>query len=183
MFRYGPFFINKDGLGSLVYASNKLSLLALGILEGEPYKSDFLEERKKGIFLGTLLKYDFLQIFFYKDFFKDKGYNLKTTIAPEFYLSMDWKFSPQIFVQYWNTSYVNYYFGVKPTEVDSGMNVFNGHQTVNYGFMLEATHFVNNWIFVIDLGIKSYGKEVYTSPTVVKKNEIRFITSVLLKLF
>lgn len=182
-FRYGPLFLNKDGLGSLLYHSDEFTFLAMGLLEGEPYQAKGLEERKKGLFLGSIFKYNLFELIFYNDFFKNKGYNLKAKLAPDFYLSMDWKFSPQVFVQYWDNKYVDYYFGVKQTESNSSMKTFKGYQTINFGAMLEVMHYVGNWIFVGDIGLKCYGKEVFSSPTVVRQNEVRFITSVLYKLF
>lgn len=183
LFRYGPFFLSKDGLGSLIFHYDELNVLVMGLLEGEPYLSAGLHERKKGIFLGSMLKYKLVDFFYYNDFLSDKGYNLKLNLAPEFYADPDWKFIPQIFVQYWDKKYVDYYFGVKSDEQGSGMKPFQGRATVNFGTMLELIHYVDNWMFSLDIGVKSYGREVYTSPTVVKKNEVRFITSVLYKIF
>lgn len=182
-FRYGPLFLNKDGLGSLLYHTDEFSLLAMGLLEGEPYKAKGLHERKKGLFVGSILKYNLFELFYYNDFFKNKGYNIKLNLAPEFYVRVDWKFIPQIFVQYWDSKYVDYYFGVKPDESISGMKNFKGHHTINFGTMFEVMHYVGNWTFIGDIGVKSYGKEVFTSPTVVRKNEVRFITSVLYRFF
>ncbi|MDO9180787.1 MAG: DUF4833 domain-containing protein, partial [Bacteriovorax sp.] len=81
-FRYGPIFLNKDGLGSLVYHSNEFSLLAMGLLEGEPYLAEGLHERKRGFFLGAIVKYNLVELFYYNDFFYNKGYNMKLNIAP-----------------------------------------------------------------------------------------------------
>ncbi len=183
-FRYGPVFLNKNGLGSLLYSSGELSLLGMGILEGEPYTSPGLNDRPKGIFLGGILKYNFLELTYYRDFFHNKGLNFKVNLAPEYYVNLDWKLSPQVFVQYWNHDYVDYYFGVHRDEVvTGGLRFYEGNSTMNYGTMFEVLHFIGKWTFVVDVGLKMYGKEVYASPTVVKQNEVRFITSILYKFF
>jgi len=183
-FRYGPFFINQDGMGSLVFNWKDISILALAIIEGEPYKSTGLDVRNRGVFLGTVAKLDMLQIIYYRDFFTQKGANLKATLAPEFYPALDWRLSPQFSIQYWNKDYVKYYYGVKPSESSSsGLPVYDPGYTINGIFMFEALHYVGKWTFVNSLGMKFYGKEVYESPTVVRKNEVRFITSVLYKVF
>jgi hypothetical protein len=183
-FRYGPVFLNKNGLGSLLYSSGELSLLGMGILEGEPYTSPGLNDRPKGIFLGGILKYNFLELTYYRDFFHNKGLNFKVNLAPEYYINLDWKLSPQVFVQYWNHDYVDYYFGVHRDEVvTGGLRFYEGNSTMNYGTMFEVLHFIGKWTFVVDVGLKMYGKEVYASPTVVKQNEVRFITSILYKFF
>jgi hypothetical protein len=183
-FRYGPLFLSKDGLGSLVFNKGDLSVVAMGIIEGEPYETYGLDRRSQGFFLGSILKYNLFELIYYNDFFKDKGYNLKINLVPVIYSSMDWKLSPQVFAQYWNSDYVNYYFGVKPNEsVRSSMNSYRTHHAINYGALMEGIHYVANWSFVLDLGIKNFSKVVYLSPTVVKKSEIQFITAVVYKFF
>ena len=182
-FRYGPLFVNKDGLGSLVYSSGDFTVLAMGILEGEPYKAPDLFEREKGIFFGSIVKYDFAEFIYYNDFLKNKGYNLKRNLAPEYFHTMAWKFVPQVYVQYWDKNYDDYYFGVKNEEVSASWKAYQGKPTLNYGGMFEVNHFIKKWQFIVSTGVKFYGKEVYTSPTVTKKEEFRFIASVLYKLF
>lgn len=182
-FRYGPVFLNKNGFGSLLYHSGEFSLLGMALLEGEPYKAAGLMERDQGVYAGTILKYNFIELTWYNDFIHNKGYNLKLNLAPEFYYRLAWKFSPQIFAQYWDKNYVDYYFGVKPSEASSGMRTFNGNATLNYGAMFQVMHFVKKWTFVVDAGVKVYGNEVNSSPTVIRSKEFRFITSVLYKVF
>jgi hypothetical protein len=183
LFRYGTIFLNKDGLGSLLFHKNTFNLLGFGILEGEPYSTTGLHERKKGFFLGGIAKYHMAELIFYKDFFKNKGASMKLNLAPEYFPKLDWKIIPQMYVQYWDRDYVDYYFGVRPDEVTSERKAFIGKFTFNYGTMIEAMHFVDKWTFVLDVGIKFYGTEVYTSPTVVRSNELRFITGILYKFF
>lgn len=182
-FRYGPIFLNKNGLGSLLFHKGDLSILGMGLLEGEPYRAQGLYARDKGIFAGGIVKFNALEFTYYNDFLKNKGYNLKLNLAPEFYYRMSWKFSPQIFLQYWNNSYVDYYFGVKPEEASSQWRQFEGKATMNYGAMFETQHFVKKWTFVVSTGVKVYGKEVYSSPTVTRQKEMRFIASILYKIF
>jgi hypothetical protein len=183
-FRYGPFFLNQDGLGSLVFNWGDVSILALMLFEGEPYKTSGIESRTRGVYIGSIAKLDMLQVVYYKDFFSQKGSNLKATLAPEFYPSLSWRISPQFSVQYWNNQYVNYFYGVKPNEsATSGFREYVGKKTLNYAAMLETVHYVNKWTFVNAAGMKFYGKEVYQSPTVTRKNELRFVTSILYKIF
>lgn len=182
-FRYGPLFLNKNGIGSLLYNKGDFSLLGMAILEGEPYKAQGLMERDQGIYAGTILKYNLVELTWYNDFIHEKGYNLKLNLAPEFYYRLAWKFSPQVFLQYWDKNYVDYYFGVKPSESASGMRPFNGNATLNYGGGIEIMHFVKKWTYVLNVGVKVYGNEVNSSPTVIKTKEFRFITSVLYKVF
>ncbi len=183
LFRYGPFFLNKNGMGSLVFHQKDFTVLAMGVSEGEPYETDGLSKKDKGIFLGSILKYKILELTYYNDFLEDRGYNLKANLAPEFYFDLDWKFSPQLYVQYWDRDYVNFYFGVRPHETGTGFPVYETKHTINYGTLFEMIHFVDKWTYVMDVGMKFYGKEVHNSPTVVRKNEVRFIASVIYKFF
>lgn len=183
-FRYGPFFLNQDGLGSLVFNWGDVSILALALLEGEPYKTTGIDPRTRGVYLGSIAKFDMLQVLYYKDFFSSKGTNLKVTMAPEFYPTLSWRLSPQLSVQYWDKEYVNYYYGVRPEEVStSGFPEYVGKSSISYIGMFETLHYVDKWTFVNALGMKFYGKEVYESPTVTRKNEVRFITSIFYKFF
>jgi outer membrane scaffolding protein for murein synthesis (MipA/OmpV family) len=182
-FRYGPFFINKNGLGSLLFNSGHFSILGMGLLEGEPYRAHGLYSREQGVFMGSIIKYDATEFTYYNDFLENKGYNLKLNFVPEIFYRLSWKFSPQVFVQYWNKSYVEYYFGVKPEEVSPQWKFYHGSPTINYGTMLEVSHFVKKWTFAISTGVKFYGKEVYSSPTVTRQNEIRFIATIMYKVF
>ena len=182
-FRYGPFFLNKNGMGSLVFYWKDLSILAMGVSEGEPYSTSGLIDRNRGIFLGSIAKYGIVDVTYYNDFFEDKGYNVKATIAPEFYLDLHWKLSPQFSVQFWDKKYVNYYYGVRPQELQSGYPVYETDGTLNYALMFETVHFIQKWTFIGSAGMKFYGSEVYHSPTVNRKNEVRLIASILYKIF
>ncbi|MEA9355645.1 MipA/OmpV family protein [Bacteriovorax sp. PP10] len=182
-FRYGPFFINKNGLGSLLYNSGNFSILGMGLLEGEPYRAQGLYDREQGVFIGSIIKYNYVEFTYYNDFLKNKGYSLKLNLAPEFFYRLSWKFAPQLFIQYWNRAYVEYYFGVKPEEVSPTWKFYKGSPTINYGTMFEINHFVKKWTFALSTGVKFYGKEVYHSPTVTRQNEVRFIATVMYKVF
>lgn len=183
-FRYGPFFLNKNGLGSLLFNFKDFSIVGMGLLEGEPYDGEGLQKRHQSVYLGTILKFNLIELTYYNDFFKDRGYNLKLNLAPEIFYNLSWKFSPQLYVQYWDNRYVDYYFGVAADETrSSGFKLYEGHHTVNYGSMFEVMHFKNRWTFLVSGGVKFYGKEVFSSPTVSRSKEVRFISSVLFKFF
>lgn len=184
MFRYGPLFLNREGAGTLAYSKNDFTVLFLAILDGEAYEAGGMRERKEGIYLGTTVKYNLVELSFFNDFFDERGYNFKLNFAPSFHYLTKWKFTPQAYVQYWDDKYVDYYFGVNPAETQAtGLKTYNGRHTLNYGTLFEVNHFVDKWTYLGIVGAKFYGKEVYTSPTVVKKNELRLILGVLYKIF
>lgn len=183
-FRYGPFFLNKNGAGSLLFHKGNLSVLGMALLEGEPYKSPGLQDRGQGVFFGSIIKYRFMEFTYYRDFINSKGMNFKVNLAPEFYYRISWKFTPQFYVQYWNDKYVDYYFGVTKEEAGaSPFKEYRGTNTINYGTMFETQHYVERWTFIGSVGAKYYGDEVFHSPTVHKKTEFRLILSALYKVF
>jgi hypothetical protein len=182
--RYGPIFLSKEGMGSLLYSANGLSLLGTALLKGEAYKYTGINERKDGLYLGGILKYNIIELTYYNDFFKKKGHNLKFALTQDFQKNIDWKFKPQIYVQYFDPTYVDYYYGVSAAEsVTSGLPAFKGKGALNYATMLETHYFIKRWTIVGGFGAKFYGKEVYTSPTVVKTYEIRSFFGILYKIF
>ncbi len=184
MFRYGPLFLNREGAGTLAFNKGDFTVLLMGVLKGESYEAGGMRDRKEGIFLGSTLKYNLVELIYFNDFFKDRGYNFKLNFAPSFHYLTKWKFSPQAYVQYWDNKYVDYYFGVSPGETQAtGLKTYNGKHTFNYGTLFEVNHYVDKWTFLGIVGAKFYGKEVYTSPTVVKKNELRLVLGVLYKVF
>lgn len=184
MLRYGPLFINREGAGSLAFSKDKLSILAVAILKGEDYKRSGMRERNDGIYLGGILKYDLVEFSYSNDFFKDKGYHMKLALSPSFHHLTKWSFKPQVYVQYWDNQYMDYYFGVNQDEsLNTGLRTYKGKHTLNYATSLEVNHFVDKWILIGLFGGKLYGKEVYTSPTVTKKFEFRTVLGVLYKIF
>jgi hypothetical protein len=181
--RYGPVFLSKDGMGSLLYSAGNLSFLGMATIEGEPYKHRGLSVRETGIFVGGILKYKFSELIYYNDFINDKGYNLKLNIGPEYQRYVDWKIKPQVYLQYWDNEYVNYYFGVEEREIGSGFSSYKGKRTINYGTLTEISYFSGRWTYTTGLGAKFYGKEVSNSPTVVRTYELRGLFTVLYKIF
>lgn len=183
LFRYGPIFFNRDGFGTLAYHTGDLSVLVMAVLKGEAYESGGLHERKERIFAGSTLQFKDVNLTYYQDYFSNNGMNLKLNYAPSYRPLLKWKISPQVYAQYWDEKYVEYYFGVKPSESASGLPVFKGESTLNYGSVLEVHHFDDRWTYISVLGAKFFGKEVYNSPTMTKKHEIRLILGALYKIF
>ena len=184
LFRYGPLFLNRDGLGSLLYTSGDFTALLIGVLKGEALIAPGLSERKQSLFLGGIFKYSFLEFTIYNDFFKDKGYNAKLNFTKSFHHFLKWKTTPSAYVQYFDDKYVDYYFGVtKPESITSGLRAYEGKHTLNYGINFEVNYMIDRWTVIANIGEKWYGSSVHSSPTVVKKNETRGVLGILYKLF
>ena len=183
LFRYGPLFLNREGLGTLAYHTGDLNVLVMAVLKGEAHESGGLRERRERIFAGSTLQYKFVNLTYYQDYFSNNGMNLKLNFAPSYRPLLKWKISPQVYAQYWDDRYVDYYFGVKSSESSSGLPVYKGNSTMNYGSVVEVHHYDERWTYITAVGAKFFGKEVYNSPTMAKKHEVRLILSALYKIF
>jgi hypothetical protein len=183
--RVGPFFVNKDGAGIALLYFDKLKLLGFALYEGEPYKTDGMEERKKSFHLGGGIRLFDLEAMYYQDVqSRSRGKVLKVTYAPVFG-SKDYTFSPRIYAQLWDQKYVDYFFGVKRNEVDEsiGRNYYSGKRASNYGFMLRNVWNIKKIKYVLSAGYKFYGARVFNSPTVIKKRELRILLGFMYKFY
>lgn len=185
LIRYGPLFVNNDGAGSVILPLEYFTLLATFLLEGEPYQSDFIRNRKKSLYFGPLLKIKWLELLYYKDIREiSYGEVLKITLAPTFEFTNTWTFNPRVFWQYWDDEYVDYYFGVNGQEAQAlGIESYATSETKNYGFMFRNVLKYKRWNFVASTGMKFYGKEVDNSPLTIRDNEFRLILGFLYNLF
>lgn len=180
LIRYGPLFINQDGAGSLLYHNELFSLLGTFLWEGEPYRNDGLIEREKSIFFGPLLKFNALEILYYRDLqSRSKGQVFKITLAPEFKPLKKLSITPRPFVQYWDANYVDYYFGVSSNEMIHDYAEYKGRAGINYGIALRNVYEQKKLRYVLSLESKFYAENVYHSPIMNKKVEHRMILGFL----
>lgn len=182
-FRLGPLFINKDGAGIALAYFKYVKLIALALYEGEPYRTDGMEERKKSFHIGGGFRIFDLEILYYQDIqSRSNGKVLKVFYAPSFE-KKNYIFSPRVYAQFWDSKYVDYFFGVKSNEVTSARSQYRGKRTTNYGFMLQNVWNNGNMKYILSGGYKFYGPPVYNSPTVTRKNEQRIVLGIMYKFF
>lgn len=184
MVRYGPLFLNNDGLGSLLLPLEHFTLLAAFILEGEPYEADGLRERKQSIYFGPLIKSHFLEIHYYREIWDEHGGEvLKISLAPEFNFLSNYTFNPRVFYQLWDNRYVDYYFGVNRAEAEVVGSTYKGTQTENYGLEFRNTLKYKKFEYVLSAGMKFYGSSVTNSPITIKDYEYQFLAGFLYNFF
>lgn len=81
-----------------------------------------------------------------------------------------WRIAPHVEFQYMNRKYVDYYYGVRPTEVTPTRPVYDGKSTVNASvgasvtWRLDARQSIRG-----DVGITQFGSGITDSPLVGKK--------------
>jgi hypothetical protein len=61
--------------------------------------------------------------------------------------------------------------------------VFKGTNSINYGFAIEGIHYVGKWSYVMNLGLKCFGSEVFNSPTMNQKSELHITSAIVYKFF
>jgi len=171
--RVGGFFMNQDGLGHALYASENLSVLATSLLDGQRYKRAGFKRRKRGVFLGTIIKWKNLRFRFSNDFiFQEKGGELRLTYEHEFRMKLDLIIKPRIYIQRWDLKYSNYYFGVN--HLDEHPQKFQLNATYNYSAMIKVIKNYKRWGFFLDTGVKFLDEEIRQSPTSSGKSDLKF---------
>lgn len=184
MVRYGPLFLNNDGLGSLLLPLEHFTLLAAFILEGEPYEAQNLRDRRQSIYFGPLIKSHFLEVHYYREIMEQhRGEVLKISLAPEFAVLSNFTVNPRVFYQLWDNRYVDYYFGVNRAEAQHFGGPYKGQQTENYGFSVQNTLKYKKFEYFASIGMKFYGKSVKDSPLTIKDYEYQLFTGFLYNFF
>lgn len=182
LLRYGNFFLDKDGLGTALATYKGALLLGTLRYDGEKFKSKTYDERKKGIFIGGIFKWNFLQVQYMNDYIDHKrGEEVKIILEHEFRPWNNIILKPRVYAQFWNKSYNDYYFGVKPHE-DSA-NVYTPKSSINWSAMGRVQIHDQRLTYVADFGVKFLGSEVYRSPIITKKSELRMVLGILYKVF
>lgn len=186
LFRFGPIVISKDGGGIVLLYFHLLKLVGLILFEGEPYKTDGMVQRRRSFHVGGGGRFWDFEFMYYQDiqnYANGKVANLY--YAPEFYFGKVYNFSPRFFIQYWDKNYVDYYFGVEPSEVNLRINryEYTGKQAYNYGVMFQNVWEFTNIKYFISVGIKLYGSSVYESPTVKLRQEQRTVAGFTYKFY
>jgi hypothetical protein len=185
LFRIGPIVINKDGGGVALVHEKHLKIAATFLYEGEPYEGPKMDERERSFFLGGVINIYGVIFQYYKDIeSKSEGSVFKLTYAPEFTFGK-FMISPRPYYQIWSNGYVDYYFGVKSTELDISRNrsAYSGSATANLGFNIRVVYTEGPWKYFISLGQKFYGDQIESSPTVLKIKSGRVILGFMYKFF
>lgn len=167
MIRYGPIFLNHNGLGALLLPFKYFTLLSAIILDGEPYRGTGLKERERSYYFGPILKSYFFEFQYFKEVAGiNSGEIMKFTLAPEIELADHITLSPRIYYQIWDKRYVNYYFGIHKDELDSPLAPFSyrGKQEHNWGYFLRGTLKQKKIDYFFEVGMKVFGSSVRNSP-------------------
>ncbi len=182
LFRYATFFLNKDGFGTGIFAYEDALLLATLMYDGEEFESPGYDKRRKGIFLGPIFRWKYLEVKYMRDYFRKKrGQELKISLLHEFRPWNNVVITPNIYAQIWDQRYTDYYLGVDAHEDVS--NVYDPKGATNWSAMCRIYLHDKKITYVTDFGVKFFDQQAYDSPIQTDKYELRFAFGVLYKLF
>lgn len=105
---------------------------------------------------------------------KSKGQRLAVGLERKIMLSPRLMLIPQVGVEWVDKKYVDYYYGVRNGEATAGRVAYTGKATVNPEISLSGIYrFDRHHSMMLNVGVRSFGKEIKNSPIVGRSTENR----------
>jgi outer membrane protein len=105
---------------------------------------------------------------------KSKGKRVVLGLERKWMLSPSVMLVPQVGVEWVDKKYVDYYYGVRASEATAGRAAYVGRATVNPEISLTGIYrFDKHQSLMLNVGVKSLGKEIKNSPIVGRSTENR----------
>lgn len=105
---------------------------------------------------------------------KSKGQRLAAGLERKIMLSQRLMLIPQVGVEWVDKKYVDYYYGVRDGEATAGRAAYTGKATVNPEINLSGIYrFDRHHSMMLNVGVRSFGKEIKNSPIVSRSTENR----------
>ena len=105
---------------------------------------------------------------------KSKGQRVALGLERKWMLSPKVMLVPQVGVEWVDNKYVDYYYGVRASEATAGRATYVGKATVNPEISLTGIYrFDKQQSLMLNVGVKSLGKEIKNSPIVGRSTESR----------
>lgn len=103
-----------------------------------------------------------------------KGQRLTFGLERKIMLSPSLMLIPQVGVEWVDKKYVDYYYGVRANEATAGRAAYTGKATVNPEINLTGIYrFDKHHSMMLNVGVRSLGKEIKDSPIVGRSTENR----------
>ena len=143
--------------------------------------SSFLEgmsDRKAGFWVGPAVKWhseliDLSASYLFDASNKSKGRRASFAAEHPFRFGK-FELVPIVSVTQWDRKYVDYYFGVRPTEATIRRPTFIGKTSINPDLSLRASYlFSGKHLVFVQTGATEFGSEVKDSPIVGRSTEVR----------
>jgi outer membrane protein len=105
---------------------------------------------------------------------KSKGQRVLLGLERKWMLSPSLMLIPQVGVEWVDKKYVDYYYGVRASEATAGRAAYVGNGAVNAEISLASIYrFDKHHSMMLNVGVKSLGKEIKDSPIVDRSIESR----------
>jgi MipA family protein len=105
---------------------------------------------------------------------KSKGQRVVLGLSRKWVLGPSMMLMPQVGVEWVDKKYVDYYYGVRASEATAGRAAYVGKATVNPEISLTGIYrFDKHQSLMLNVGVKSLGKEIKDSPIVGRSTENR----------
>ena len=105
---------------------------------------------------------------------KSKGQRLALGLERKIMLSPRLMLIPQVGVEWVDKKYVDYYYGVRDSEATAGRAAYTGKATLNPEISLSGIYrFDRHHSMMLNVGVRSFGKEIKNSPIVGRSTENR----------
>jgi outer membrane protein len=111
---------------------------------------------------------------------KSKGQRVVLGLERKWMLSPELMLVPRVGVEWVDKKYVDYYYGVRASEATAGRAAYVGKATVNPEISLTGIYrFDKQQSLMLNVGVKSLGKEIKNSPIVGRSTENRVMLGYL----
>ncbi len=99
----------------------------------------------------------------------NKGERAKIGYSKSFEIA-DFSIEPRVSAEWLSNQFVDYYYGVRPSEALPGRPAYNGSTTVNISLGSTFTYaLTKNQTIIMDLSVSHLGKSVVDSPLVGRR--------------
>jgi outer membrane protein len=144
-----------------------------------------MAERKSGVWAGAKMEWENeladIKLEWLADASsKSKGQRIVLGVERKWMLSQSLMLAPQVSAEWVDKKAVDYYYGVRAGEATAGRPAYIGKATVNADFSLAALYrFDRRQSLMLNVGVKSLGKEIKDSPIVGRSTENRVMLGYL----
>lgn len=137
-----------------------------------------MAERKSSIWFGAKMEWESdladVKLEWLGAAGNSKGQRLGLGLERKIMLSPSLMLIPQVGVEWVDKKYVDYYYGVRANEATAGRAAYTGKATVNPEISLTGIYrFDGHHSMMLNVGVKSLGKEIEDSPIVGRSTENR----------
>jgi outer membrane scaffolding protein for murein synthesis (MipA/OmpV family) len=152
---------------------------------GHTYRNVNMSKRRESFAAGSEIKVMFLNLSYFQDISnKSRAAVTKIGVSKRFVFNDNHFMATGLEYKRYSANYTDYYFGVRPEEVNGEREAFVGNKSSSIGaniFMMSKLSEKVSAFNTVSYNI--YSKEIYQSPTVSKKHEWSFMTSLSYKIF